>query len=199
MRMIGLFTKNVNNVWFGVACDEGRVFGTSFAGDTESVLRSLLDGIPFDVPFEAFPKPSGFAEQVLTSVKEVYNGKEVSRLFPLAAEHLSAYTRKVLETTSRIPIGYVSSYGAVAKAAGGSPRSVGRVMAANPFAPIVPCHRVVRSDFTLGGYGGGIDVKLAILKREKRGHRIEQKVSVGGKQLRVFPVEFVLKQLKKKK
>jgi hypothetical protein len=72
-------------------------------------------------------------------------------------------------------------------------------MAANPFAPIVPCHRVVRSDFTLGGYGGGIDVKLAILKREKRGHRVEQLVSVGGKQLRVFPVEFVLKQLRRKK
>jgi hypothetical protein len=72
-------------------------------------------------------------------------------------------------------------------------------MAANPFAPIVPCHRVVRSDFTLGGYGGGIDVKLAILKREKRGHRVEQKISVGGKQMSVFPVEFVLKQLKRKK
>jgi hypothetical protein len=72
-------------------------------------------------------------------------------------------------------------------------------MAANPFAPVVPCHRVVRSDFTLGGYGGGLDVKLAILTREKRGYKVEQKIPVDGKKLRVFPVEFVLRKLKETK
>jgi len=39
-------------------------------------------------------------------------------------------------------------------------------MANNCFAPLVPCHRVVKSDFTLGGYGGGLKVKIALLKKE---------------------------------
>jgi O-6-methylguanine DNA methyltransferase len=197
--MIGLFTKNVGDDWFGVACDEQQIFATSFAKDSESLLRSLLDAIPFDVPFEVFPKPSGFAEQILDSVKDVCYGKGNSRSLPLASEHLSAYRLKVLEVTSLIPVGYVASYGSVAKAAGGGPRAVGGVMAANPFAPVVPCHRVVRSDFSLGGYGGGLDVKLAILTREKRGYKVEQKIPVDGKKLRVFPVEFVLRKLKQTK
>jgi hypothetical protein len=70
-------------------------------------------------------------------------------------------------------------------------------MAANPFAPIVPCHRVVSSDFTLGGYGGGLDVKLAFLVREKRGYTSQREIPAGGRKLMVFPVEFVLRKLKK--
>ena len=127
----------------------------------------------------------------------MYDGKDVSQSFPLATEHLPAYTQRVLEMTYLIPVGYVASYGSIAKAVGGSPRAVGNIMAANPFAPIVPCHRVVSSDFTLGGYGGGLDVKLAFLVREKRGYASQREILVGGKKLQVFPVEFVLDKLKK--
>jgi len=92
----------------------------------------------------------------------------------------------------------VASYGSVARAAGGGPRAVGRVMASNPFPLVVPCHRVVCSDFTLGGYGGGYDnaaVKLGILRRESRGYGSEREISVGGGKLLVFPVERVLKRV----
>jgi O-6-methylguanine DNA methyltransferase len=196
-KMIGLYTKNVGGVWFGVACDEKRVFGTSFASSAHEALRGLLSGIPFNVPFQTFSMPSVFAENVLASVKDVYDGKDVSQRLPLATEHLPAYTKSVLEVTSLIPVGYAASYGSVAKAAGGSPRAVGNVMAANPFAPVVPCHRVVSSDFTLGGYGGGLDVKREILTREKRGYTSSREIPVDGKKLQVFPVEFVLRKLGK--
>jgi methylated-DNA-[protein]-cysteine S-methyltransferase len=129
-------------------------------------------------------------------LKNIYDGKDVTIGFPLAMEHLPEYSRKVLPVASLIPVGYVSSYGCVAKAVGGGPRAVGNVMASNPFAPIVPCHRVVSSDFTLGGYGGGLKVKLAFLKREKRGYGSKREISVGGKKLQVFPVEFVLRKVK---
>jgi methylated-DNA-[protein]-cysteine S-methyltransferase len=194
--MIGIYSKNLDGVWFGVACDEQRVFGISFAASEREALRSLLDGIPFNVPFQVFSKPSAFAEETLISVKNVYDGKNVTKNCPLAAEHLPNYTRRVLEVTSLIPVGYVTSYGSIAKAAGGGPRAVGNVMARNPFAPVVPCHRVVSADFTLGGYGGGLDVKLEILTREKRGHKFPREIPVGSKKLRVFPVEFVLKSVK---
>jgi hypothetical protein len=68
-------------------------------------------------------------------------------------------------------------------------------MAANPFAPIVPCHRVVKSDFTLGGYGSGLKVKLALLGRERRGFSASREIEVDGRRLQVFPVENVLKNL----
>ncbi len=197
--MIGVYAKNMGGVWFGVACDEQRVFGVCFALSEQEVLRGLLNGVPFNVEFQVFSETSAFAEDVLESVKNVFDGKDAPRRFPLATEHLPAYTRRVLEVTSAIPVGYATSYSSIAKTAGGSPRAVGNVMARNPFAPVVPCHRVVTSSFTLGGYGGGLDVKLAFLVREKRGHASQQEIPVGGKKLLVFPVESVLDKVKKNK
>jgi O-6-methylguanine DNA methyltransferase len=91
-----------------------------------------------------------------------------------------------------IPIGYVTSYGSIAKAVGGGPRAVGNIMASNPFAPIVPCHRVVKADFKLGGYGFGLKAKAQLLIREKRGFSDPKEIDVNGGLLTVFPVENVL-------
>ena len=193
--MIGVHTKNVGGVWFGVACSEQRVFGTAFRHNKQETLKKLLNSVPRNVPFQVFPEPTAFARTVLTAVKNVYDGKNIPQSFPLATEHLTAYTQRVLEMTSIIPTGYVTSYGTIAKTAGGSPRAVGHVMASNPFAPIVPCHRVVSSDFKLGGYGGGLKTKLEFLTREKRGHQSPKEVRLGDKKLQVFPVEFTLRKL----
>ncbi|MBN1244960.1 MGMT family protein [Candidatus Bathyarchaeota archaeon] len=193
--MIGVYTKNIDGVWFGVACTKQHVFATSFAPSEQEALRKLLRSVPFNVPFQVYPELSAFAETILALVKSVYDGNGVSQKFPLATEHLSAFTQRVLEAASIIPLGYVSSYGSIAKAAGGSPRAVGHVMAVNPFAPIVPCHRVVSSDFTLGGYGGGLSGKLEFLIREKRGYTSVREIPLGDEKLQVFPVEFVLKKL----
>lgn len=196
--MIGIYAKNFRGVWFGVACNQKDIFATSFGSTEERILQDLLDNVPFNVPFQTYAKPSAFAEKVLTLLKDIYDGRDVSKRFPLATAHLSAYMRRVISVASLIPIGYVASYGSVARAAGGSPRAVGRVMAAHPFAPIIPCHRVVSSDLTLGGYGGGLETKLALLIREKRGYTTEREILVdGGKKLLVFPAEFVLKNLGK--
>jgi methylated-DNA-[protein]-cysteine S-methyltransferase len=195
--MIDVYTKNIGGVWFGTGCSEHWVSSTAFANSQEEALRKVLRGIPFTVPFQVHPEPSAFAETVLNALKNTYDGKDPPQNLPLATEHLSAYTQKILAATSLIPIGYVTSYGAIAKAAGGSPRAVGKVMASNPFAPIVPCHRVVSSDFTLGGYGGGLTTKLKFLIREKRGYTSPQEIAVGNRKLQIFPVERVLRKLGK--
>jgi len=195
--MISLYTKNIKGVWFGVAYDREKVFATTFAFSEKRTLQGLLESVPFNVPFQHLEKPSVFAEHALGLLRNIYDGKDVSHSFSLATEHLSNYARKVIEIVSSIPLGYVASYGSVARAAGGSPRAVGRVMTLNPFAPIVPCHRVVSSDFTLGGYGGGLKVKLDFLKREKRGYAAKREIPVDDRKLQVFPVEFVLRKLGK--
>lgn len=197
-RVIGVYTKHVGGVWFGVACDGQRVFGTAFAQSKQKTLKKLSNSIPLNCSFQVSPEPTVFAETVLASVRNVYDGNSAAQSFPLATAHLSAYTRRVLETTSLIPIGYVTSYGSISKAVGGSARAVGRVMASNPFAPIVPCHRVVSSDCTLGGYGGGLKTKLELLIREKRGYTYPREIPLDDKNLQVFPIEFTLNKLERR-
>lgn len=197
--MISIYTRNFENVWFGVACDEESVYASTFASDEKEVLHGLLGSIPFNTPFQHAERNSVFAEKVMILSKDIYDGKDVTHSLRFATKHMSDYTKKVLKVTSLIPVGYVSSYGAVAKAAGGGPRAVGRIMALNPFPPIVPCHRVVSSDFTLGGYGGGLDVKLEFLRRERRGYPSKREVAANGGKLQLFPVEFVLRRQERSK
>ncbi len=74
----------------------------------------------------------------------------------LALDGLSGFRRRVLGAAARIPAGETRSYGEVARevGCGGGARAVGQALKRNPFAPLVPCHRVVRADGTIGGYGG---------------------------------------------
>lgn len=81
---------------------------------------------------------------------------------------LSGFARKVLQATARIPAGQVLSYADVAARAGNAKasRAAGNALHANPVAIVVPCHRIVRSDGSLGGYGGGSPVKAWLLEHE---------------------------------
>ncbi|MFQ5948397.1 MAG: methylated-DNA--[protein]-cysteine S-methyltransferase [Acidimicrobiia bacterium] len=78
------------------------------------------------------------------------------------------FERDVYRTVAAIPAGETRSYGEVAAAAGrpGAARAVGAAMARNPFPPLIPCHRVVAADGRLGGYGGGLALKKALLRIE---------------------------------
>jgi methylated-DNA-[protein]-cysteine S-methyltransferase len=78
------------------------------------------------------------------------------------------FQRRVLLAEYAIPRGSVSTYGRIA-AHVGSPRAaraVGNALARNPFPLLIPCHRAIRADGTLGGYQGGLDMKRALLEME---------------------------------
>jgi AraC family transcriptional regulator of adaptative response/methylated-DNA-[protein]-cysteine methyltransferase len=81
---------------------------------------------------------------------------------------LTAFQRRVYRAICRIPPGETRSYQWVARAIGHprSARAVGQALKRNPFAPRVPCHRVVRSDGALGGYSGGLAKKRRLLEQE---------------------------------
>ncbi|HEY0196632.1 MAG TPA: MGMT family protein [Methanobacterium sp.] len=79
----------------------------------------------------------------------------------------SGFMRDVLIETYKIPYGEVETYKSLAeKVSTRAYRAVGTVMARNPFPFIIPCHRVVKSDLTIGNYGGGSQMKREILKKE---------------------------------
>jgi methylated-DNA-[protein]-cysteine S-methyltransferase len=83
------------------------------------------------------------------------------------------FQRRVWKALEGIPYGDTASYGDVAKAIGapGSARAVGAANGANPLPIVVPCHRVIGSNGSLTGYGGGIDRKRKLLALETRALR----------------------------
>ena len=95
---------------------------------------------------------------------------------PLDLDDRPAWDRAVLAAVRAIPRGEVRSYGEIARAIGrpGAARAVGGAVGRNPVAMLVPCHRVVAGDGTLGGYGGGwwgdhernLELKAALLAGE---------------------------------
>lgn len=79
-----------------------------------------------------------------------------------------SFTENVYAVVAKIPRGAVMTYGEVARRAGrpGAARAVGNIMHNNPDTKRVPCHRVIRSDGTPGGYARGTKKKIALLRRE---------------------------------
>jgi methylated-DNA-[protein]-cysteine S-methyltransferase len=100
---------------------------------------------------------------------EYFDGRRRSFGLALDWQLMSRFGRRVLEATAAIPYGDVSSYKEVATRAG-SPRgsrAAGNALGANPLPIVLPCHRVLRSGGSLGGYTGGLDRKRALLAIER--------------------------------
>ncbi|MGH3097480.1 MAG: methylated-DNA--[protein]-cysteine S-methyltransferase [Streptosporangiales bacterium] len=112
-------------------------------------------------------------DPVLRSVREqldAYFAGELTTFdvpFALAG---SPFQRRVWEALLEVPYGHTCTYKELATAVGGSanPRAVGSANGSNPISIVVPCHRVVGSDGTLIGYGGGLDNKRTLLELEAR-------------------------------
>ena len=191
--MIDVYSKEIDKMWYGVAIEGENIIATTFSPSEEETLRSLLESLPYDTHFQVAEKPSSSSIRVLETMKTIFDGKDIPAKFSLAMNKLSSYTRKVFKCVSLIPVGYVTTYGAIANVAGGSPRSVGHAEASNPFPLLIPCHRVVRADFSVGGYGLGEKVKLEILLREDRGYEETKRLKVAGKELSLFPITYLRK------
>ena len=80
----------------------------------------------------------------------------------------TAFQERVWQELRKIPVGETRSYADIAAAIGqpGAVRAVGSANGDNPVAVLVPCHRVIRSDGSLGGYAGGLDRKTRLLAAE---------------------------------
>jgi methylated-DNA-[protein]-cysteine S-methyltransferase len=77
------------------------------------------------------------------------------------------FYEKVYEVARKIPEGKVSTYGRIAKKLHSKAyRAVGSAMNKNPYAPKVPCHRVINSDGRVGGFASGTKKKIEMLKKE---------------------------------
>lgn len=116
--------------------------------------------------------PEGLALAVFQELDEYFQGKRKTFDIPLRT-HGTAFQEKVWAALREIPYGETRSYRDIAEAIGHPKayRAVGMASNANPIFIIVPCHRVIGSDGSLTGYGGGLPMKKALLSLEKK-HRI---------------------------
>ncbi|MBU0666892.1 MAG: MGMT family protein [Nanoarchaeota archaeon] len=79
----------------------------------------------------------------------------------------TVFEEKIYLTLRKVPRDKVTTYGELARAVGTRAyRAVGNAMNKNPYAPAVPCHRVVCSDGRIGGFRSGVDKKISLLKKE---------------------------------
>ncbi len=110
-------------------------------------------------------------DQARRELDEYFSGSRHRFDVAVDLSTVKGFRRKVLAAAKRIPYGRTASYTQMATAAG-NPRAVraaGTALGHNPVPIIVPCHRVLRSDGTLGGYGGGLPKKELLLELEAGG------------------------------
>ncbi len=149
--------------WVGVALSDGglRAVELPLPSRTEAIERMAelgADELATDAALGEIP----------AAVCALVAGRPASNSARFDWTGITPFRRAVLEECARIPSGEVRSYGWLAEQVGRprAARAVGRVMATNPWPLFVPCHRVVGSDGSLHGFGGGLPMKDALLRAE---------------------------------
>jgi len=154
------------------------VIGIVYRPEPFMLVRIFLPGNPrrntrrLDTgqPPHASDLPAGRKVRQVLDFFETYCSKRSGKV-PWDLLHLGEYTpleRLVWEKTSAVPFGQTVSYGKIARDMGRprSARFVGNALGKNPFPILIPCHRIVRADGGLGGFGSGIDMKRRLLTFE---------------------------------
>jgi len=155
--------RNIAAPWghvYAVATDDG-IASLHFDGATLGVDQT--EGV-------ATPLTSLHLDVLERELAEYFAGERTSFDVPLDLSRVKGFRADVLVAMQRIEYGTTASYTELAAAAGrpAAVRAAASGCATNPVAIIVPCHRVLRSDGTLGGYAGGLDVKQLLLALEQR-------------------------------
>ena len=149
--------------WVGLVVSPHGLRATTLLKETrDEALREVMEA--------GATKPASDADlaDLPERISALASGKYENLAVQVDWNGATGFRRAVMEETMRIPAGKTLSYGAVAERVGypRAARAVGRVMATNPLPLVVPCHRVVGSNGSLTGYGGGLHVKEALLRAE---------------------------------
>ncbi len=148
----------------GVLCcasRDGVLVACGFADHWDALAARVADRFPDEEWREG--------ESAASRAVDAYVAGDVRAIDAVAVDTGGTeFQQKVWAALRTIPVGATWSYGDLAAAVGnvGAMRAVGSANGANPVSVVVPCHRVVRADGSLGGYGGGLDRKAWLLAHE---------------------------------
>jgi methylated-DNA-[protein]-cysteine S-methyltransferase len=146
-----------------VAAHGNRLCLLHFGADDAALRRMLARWYP-DSPVEAHPDPAG----AVSALDQYFRG-DLAALDGVAVElNGTPFQHRVWNTLRTVRAGRTVSYSDLARAVGApaAVRAVGAANGANPVALVVPCHRVIGSDGSLTGYGGGLERKRWLLRHE---------------------------------
>jgi methylated-DNA-[protein]-cysteine S-methyltransferase len=146
-----------------IAAHAGRVCLLHLGQEDEHARAWLARWYP-DMPVSRVPDPAG----AVTKLRHYFAG-ELHTLDDIPVElNGTAFQRRVWERLRAVKAGSTASYAQVARAIGASKavRAVGAANGANPIAIVVPCHRIIGTNGSLTGYGGGLDRKKWLLHHE---------------------------------
>ncbi len=140
--------------------------GICFVGLSIKELRNFLQRNKDKAVFVKNDKVLGNLQKDLSSY---FSGKKVNFSSKLDLTG-TTFQKKVWKTLRQIPYGYTVSYEKVARKVGGRKfaRAVGNACGTNPVPIIIPCHRVINKDLSLGGYGGRPNLKRQLLALERK-------------------------------
>jgi methylated-DNA-[protein]-cysteine S-methyltransferase len=147
----------------GLAAGEQGLRHVTFVKDEDQFVEALL-AQHGDVPVLR----SAALDGARRALDRYFAGRRLEFNLDVDLSELPDFHRRVLDATARIPVGQVATYTQVASRAGSprASRAAGNALHHNPVAIIVPCHRVLRTDGSLGGYAGGLRIKEWLLEHE---------------------------------
>ncbi|WP_116045061.1 methylated-DNA--[protein]-cysteine S-methyltransferase [Amycolatopsis palatopharyngis] len=174
MAALGFAVFDTAIGWCGIAWGAHGIVGAQLP---EGGRQPTLDRLHRRFPDVAESVPPATTQQAIDGVTDLLRGSAVDlSAVELDLEGVPAFHRRVYEVARTIPPGSTLTYGDIAHRlnAPGSARAVGQALGSNPFAPIVPCHRVLAAGGGTGGFsaGGGTATKLRMLTIE--GARAEE-------------------------
>ena len=156
--------------WVGIAWSERGLVALSLPQATEAEAMGQL---PAGGESALATTPGLDVAALVEKLQAYFDGEAVDFDEPLDSTIGTEFQQRVWAITRDIPRGQTRTYGQIARQAGspGAARAVGQSMARNPWPIVVPCHRVLGSDGSLTGFGGGVDMKRRMLEME--GARLE--------------------------
>lgn len=160
-----------------VAATERGVCALKIGGDDASLARSLRE----EFPAADVRRDEAALGRWVRAIVNHLSGKETRLDVPLDIR-ATAFQWRVWEALRAIPYGETRSYQEIARIVGApkGARAVGHACATNPVAIVIPCHRVVRGDGSLGGYAYGLEVKRTLIDTERE-RRLRAKARVTSK------------------
>jgi methylated-DNA-[protein]-cysteine S-methyltransferase len=146
----------------GLAAGEQGLRRLSYSRSEDEFLERLL------AEHGDVPVLRSALDDVRRALERYFAGRRLDFDLPVDLSGMPLFHRRVLDATARIRAGHVATYTQVARQAGSprASRAAGNALHNNPVAIIVPCHRVLRTDGSLGGYGGGLPIKEWLLEHE---------------------------------
>lgn len=157
---------NLNNWGIAViAVSEKGLYKTFLPKQNEQDINRFLENLSEQVNLI---KNNDKCLEYINFIKDYFDGKKPEFSLSIDWDETTPFQKQAYLACKKIPYGQVRSYWWLAVRIGNpyAARAIGGAMASNPFPIIIPCHRVVRADNTLGGFGGGLDLKLVLLKHE---------------------------------